>query len=70
METLQNRHDLNDAQWSKIEPIINERIGNWGGGNANDNRVFGCLWNIRTGAPWRDLPPQYEIGRASCRERV
>jgi transposase len=21
--------------------------------------VNACLWNVRTGAPWRDLPPQY-----------
>ena len=61
MENLQNRHDLSDAQWAKIEPIINERLGKWGGANANDNRVIvnGCLWIIRTGAPWRDMPPQY-----------
>jgi transposase len=61
MGNLQNRHDLTDAQWAKIEPIIKKRLGNWGGANANDNRVFvdACLWNIRTGAPWRDLPPQY-----------
>lgn len=59
MENLQNRHDLTDAQWLKIEPIIEERVGNWGGSNAHDNRVFvnACLWNVRTGAPWRDLPP-------------
>jgi len=62
MENLQNRHDLSDAQWEKIEAIIKERLGSWGGSNANDNRVFvnACLWIIRTGAPWRDLPPQYD----------
>jgi len=61
MENLQNRHDLSDAQWEKIEPIIRDRLGNWGGSNANDNRIFvnACLWIIRTGAPWRDLPAQY-----------
>jgi transposase len=61
MRDLQNRHDISDGQWAKIEPIIKERIGNWGGANANDDRVFinACLWIIRTGAPWRDLPPQY-----------
>ena len=61
METLQNRHDLTDEQWAKIEPIIKEKLGNWGGSNANDNRIFvnACLWIVRTGAPWRDLPPQY-----------
>lgn len=61
MKTLQNRHDLRDNQWQKIEPVIKERLSNWGGSNANDNRAFvnGCLWIVRTGAPWRDLAPQY-----------
>ena len=61
MNTTQNRHDLTTAQWDKIEPIIQERLGSWGGSNANDNRIFvnGVFWVIRTGAPWRDLPPQY-----------
>ena len=61
MESLQNRHDLTDTQWAKIEPIIKARLGNWGGANANNDRAFvnGFLWIIRTGAPWRDLPPQY-----------
>ena len=66
MENLQNRHDLTDAQWEKIEPIILQRLGNWGGSNAGDNRIFvnACFWIIRTGAPWRDLPPQYGIYNA------
>lgn len=61
INTLQNRHGVTDKQWSKIEPIIKEKLVNWGGSNANDNRIFvnACLWIIRTGAPWRDLPPQY-----------
>ena len=61
MENQQNRHDMKDEQWAKIEPIIQERVGNWGGSNANDDRVFvnGVFWIIRTGAPWRDSPPQY-----------
>ena len=61
METLQNRHDLTDKQWAKIYPIIKAKLGTWGGSNANDNRTFvnGSFWMIRTGAPWRDLPPQY-----------
>ena len=61
MEQLQNRHDLTDAQWNRIEPIIKKHLNKRGGSNANDNRVFvnACLWIVRTGSPWRDLPPQY-----------
>jgi len=61
MENLQNRHDLSDREWAKIEPIILAKLGNWGGANANDNRTFvnACFWIQRTGSPWRDLPPQY-----------
>jgi len=61
MTNLQNRHDLTDAQWKILEPVILKTIGTWGGSNAGDDRVFvnGCFWILRTGAPWRDLPPQY-----------
>jgi transposase len=61
MDNLQNRHDLSDSQWKKIAPIITEKIGNRSGSNAGDNRTFvnAVLWIVRTGSPWRVLPPQY-----------
>jgi transposase len=61
MANQQNRHDIKDKQWEKIKPMIEQRLGNWGGSNAKSNRTFvnGVFWIVRTGAPWRDLPPQY-----------
>ena len=54
------RFDLSDEHWNKIEPHLSGRKGSWGG-IAKNNRLFvnAVLWIIRTGAPWRDLPPDY-----------
>ncbi|KDE69139.1 transposase [Fusobacterium necrophorum] len=40
MEQLQNRHDLTDAQWNRIEPIIKQHLNKRGGSNA---MTTGCL---------------------------
>jgi len=52
------RHDIPDGTWEMLRPHLKGRKGTWGG-NARDNRRFmnGVLWVLRTGAPWRDLPP-------------
>jgi len=52
---------LTDEQWAKIEPIITEQLGNWGGHNANDNRLFvdACLYTLKTRSPWYKLPSKY-----------
>ena len=54
------RHDLSGQTWALLEPHLPGRAGAWGG-NARDNRLFinAVLWILRTGAPWRDLPPDY-----------
>jgi len=61
MENPQNRHDMTDSQWEKLEPIIESIMKGRGGNNANENRKFidGIRWIIRTGSPWRDLPSVY-----------
>jgi transposase len=54
------RHDISDQVWNLLEPYLPGRKGLWGG-MAKDNRLFinGVFWILRTGAPWRDLPPDY-----------
>lgn len=61
MSNPYNRHDVTDEKWNKLEPFLTELLGKWGGSNAGDNRLFvnACLWMIRTGSPWRDLPSEY-----------
>ena len=68
------RHDISDEIWEKLEPHLPGREGSWGG-IAKDNRLFinAVLWIQRTGAPWRDLPPDYgnwnSVQRRFCRWR-
>lgn len=50
---------LTDEQWAKIEPLLPPHPK--GGRPWCENRrvVEGILWILKTGARWRDLPPQY-----------
>ena len=68
------RHDISDIAWNIIEPHLPGRKGMWGR-EAKDNRLFinAVFWILRTGAPWRDLPPDYgdwkNTHRRFCRWR-
>ena len=55
------RHDISDNMWRLLEPHLPGRSGSWGG-IARNNRLFinAVFWIMRTGAPWRDLPPDYD----------
>ena len=74
MTDSHRRHDTSDHFWSLLEPRLPGRAGAWGG-VAKDNRLFinAVLWILRTGAPWRDLPPDYgdwkNTHRRFCRWR-
>ena len=52
------RHELTDAQWSRLEMALPRRRR---GPERKDDRLVinGIFWVLRTGAPWRDLPEQY-----------
>lgn len=51
---------LKDNQWERIAPLLPGKEGD-PGRSGEDNRRFleGVLWLVRTGAPWRDLPPHF-----------
>jgi len=64
MQNTYHRHDVSDETWELLENHLPARKGTWGG-NARDNRQFinAVFWILRTGAPWRDLPPTTATGR-------
>ena len=55
---MAGRDDLSDEQWALIELLlpVSGRGGQW-----RDHRqvIDGILWQLRTGAPWRDVPDRY-----------
>lgn len=74
MDNALHRHDITDRAWGIIAPHLPGKKGDWGG-VAKDNRQFinAIVWVLRTGAPWRDLPPEYgdwsNTHRRFCRWR-
>jgi transposase len=53
------RHDLTDAEWMRLAPLLPAHPRQ--GGRWRDHRVVinGVFFRSRTGCPWRDLPPEY-----------
>ena len=53
------RHSLSNDQWECIKDLFPERKAT--GRPPTDSRVafHGILWILRTGSPWRDLPPEF-----------
>lgn len=54
------RYELSEVQWVRISPLLPGKAGD-AGRPAADNRLFvnGCLWVLRSGAHWCDLPERY-----------
>ena len=75
MSKLAHRlHDIKDEVWEKLELHLPGREG-CVGRRAINNREFinAVLWVLRTGSPWRDLPPDFgdwkNTHRRFCRWR-
>ena len=71
MAASHRRHDrrndlsdqLSEQVWEGLKPHLPGVAGKVGG-PALDNRLFlavfeAVFWILRTGAPWRDLPPDF-----------
>ena len=57
---MHHRHDITNKLWERIGERLPGSNGHTGR-PAEDNRRFinAVFWIFRTGAPWRDLPPDY-----------
>jgi transposase len=53
-----HRHELTEAQWKKIQPLL---LKTPGPPSKRGEREFinAVLWRAKTGSPWRDLPPRF-----------
>ncbi len=54
------RYELSEAHWSRIASLVPSKAAD-PGRTGTDNRLFvnGCLWVLRSGAHWCDLPERY-----------
>lgn len=57
---MRHRHELTDAQWHRIEPLLPGKEGD-PGRTAIDNRLFvnAVVYVLKTGIPWADLPERF-----------
>ena len=53
---------INNDQWKLLEPLLPKAKRSAKGGRPpieNLEVLEGILWVLRTGAPWKDMPPRY-----------
>ena len=57
---MPRRHELTDAQWERIEPLLPGRKSD-PGRTAADNRLFvnAVVYVLKTGVPWAGLPGRF-----------
>lgn len=48
---------IDDRMWTRLKPLLPKPKGRHGG----DDRMFleAVCWVVRTGSPWRDMPPEF-----------
>ena len=62
----EQRFVVSDILWQRLEPHLPGKVSD-PGATAKDNRLFleAVFWRVRTGSPWRDLPPTLALGIAN-----
>jgi transposase len=59
------RYELSDDEWAIIGPLLPTKAR--GMPRVDDRRVLnGIFWVLRSGAPWRDLPPRTSLADLSA----
>ncbi len=55
------RHDIIDEKWAIIRPMLAKGSTENRGRKRKDSRLMfnAILWIMKTGAPWRDLHPEF-----------
>ncbi len=60
MSPKQHRHELTDAQWERLQPLLPPQKPHTGRPSKDHRTIInGILWIDKTGAFWRDLPERY-----------
>ncbi len=61
MCAMMRRYELRDGEWERIQLLLPRRERGERGRPCKDDRqiVNAILWILRTGMPWRELPPRY-----------
>ena len=56
----EQRFVVSDVLWQRLELHLPGKVGD-AGATAKNNRLFleAVFWRVRTGSPWRDLPPAF-----------
>ncbi len=57
---IEQRFVMSDGLWQRLEAHLPGKASD-SGVTAKDNRLFleAVFWRVRTGSPWRDLPPAF-----------
>lgn len=57
---MTKRYELTQEQWDEIKDSLPGKKGDPGRtGENNKEFIEAVMWVAKTGAPWRDLPPEY-----------